>query len=519
MKKINLKTFLPVMLLVFIQMSLLSQDLHADAVAVPTGLDKKIFLDLRDINVVDVLKFLAVEGDLNIVTSSSVQGRSTLVLSDVKIEDALEIIVRSSQLAYEIRNQIIYIMTEGEYRQLYGKNYNDKRRVHTRTLQYAKPSYVLSALQAVQSAIGRVVIDEESGTVILIDTDEKIAEMDSLLDAVEKKMDTKIIRLQYAEARDVEVQLRAKLDAKAVGSILADERTNAVIITAYPQRMEEAIKMVHALDSQTKAVMVDVRILSLTLNPQFDFGIDWQKAFTLSRHKTLRNLNFRGAFDIASTVSTDANLGSVGRIAVGDITTDEFTHELKILKQVEETKVLANPKLTIIDRQEAKINIGDRIPYVVTTTTGTGNNVSVSEEIKFIDVGIQLSVNPVINDTGFIIMKIRPEISSQSGTLTTPAGASIPLVNTTFAETSVVVQDGVTVILGGLRRDDLSRLDKGYPFLMDIPVIGNLFKSKGDSAQRQEIVILITPTIILGDQDEIGAPISIKPSRLSEEAA
>src|SRR3989338_659437 len=117
------------------------------------GLNKSIFLDLRDINVVDILKFLALQGDLNIVTSKNVQGRSTLVLRNVKIKDALDIIVVSNQLAYEIKNDIIYIMPEEEYLTVYGKNYNDKRKIATRTLTYAKPAYAITALQAVQSSV------------------------------------------------------------------------------------------------------------------------------------------------------------------------------------------------------------------------------------------------------------------------------------------------------------------------------------------------------------------------------
>ncbi len=92
---------------------------------IQTKLQKSIFLDLRDINVVDVFKFLAVQGGLNIVTSKNVQGRSTLVLNRVAIQDALDILVISNQLAYEIKSNIIYIMTEEEYLQTYGKNFND----------------------------------------------------------------------------------------------------------------------------------------------------------------------------------------------------------------------------------------------------------------------------------------------------------------------------------------------------------------------------------------------------------
>ena len=475
-----------------------------------TGLHKKIFLDLRDINVVDVFKFMALQGNLNIVTSKNIQGRSTLLLKNVSIQDALDIIVISNQLAYEIKNGIIYVMTEEEYLTVYGKPYNDKKKVLTRTLRYAKPAYVMTTLQSVQSTIGKVIIDEETGTVVMIDTNEKLLQMNALIDEVENKLETKVVNLQYANAKDLEPQLKAQLEAKAVGSVIADPRSNQLVVSAYPDRMKEVLPMIKALDKKTRAVLVEARILQLTLNPKFDYGIDWEKAFARGGNEMLKSLDFRGAFPISSNVSTDANLGTVGKIAVGNLSGDDFTVAIKALREVDNTKVLANPRLMILDRQESKINIGDRIPYVVTTSTGTGNNVSVSEEIKFIDVGINLMVTPVINDDGYVTMKIRPEISSRTGTLTTPTNNQIPLVNTTFIESSVIVKDGVTIILGGLRRDELTENAKGIPKLMDIPYLGHLFKSRRDSMRKTEIVILITPRIVSGGRNVVDEPLPIR---------
>ncbi len=473
------------------------------------GLKKTIFLDLRDINVVDVLKFLALEGSINIVTSKNVQGRSTLLLRDVSIGDALEIIMVSNNLAYDIKGEIIYVMTEEEYFQLYGRNYNDKKKIQTRTLEYAKPSHALTALQSIQSAIGKVIIDEETGKIIMIDTVEKLAEMNALLDKMEEKMETKVVNLQYASAKDLESQLRSRLESKNVGNIMADVRSNQLVITAYPERMTEVVALIRSLDKKIKAVSVEARILQLTLNPTFDAGIDWGKTFSGSKNETLRSLSFRNAFPIDSRVSSAANLSSVGQIAMGNLTDDEFSLEIKAMKEVVHTKVLANPRLMIVNREEARINIGDKIPYVVTTTTGTGNNVSISEEIKFIDVGLLLVVRPVINDDGYITMSIRPEISSRTTSLTTPAGAVIPQVNTTFLETTVIVKDGVSIILGGLRRDDYTTDNKGLPHLMDVPVLGHLFQSRNESLQKTEIVIFLTPKITDGSVNYTGDPIDI----------
>lgn len=483
------------------------------------GLKKNIFLDLRDINVVDVLKFLALEGNINIVTSKNVQGRSTLLLRDVSIGDALEIIMVSNNLAYDIKGEIIYVMTEEEYFQLYGRNYNDKKKIQTRTLEYAKPSYVLTALQSIQTALGKVIIDEETGKVIMIDTPEKLVEMNALLDTMEEKMETKVVNLQYANAKDLEAQLRSRLESKNVGNIMADVRSNQLVISAYPERMNDIVDLIVSLDKKVKAVSVEARILQLTLNPTFDYGIDWGKAFSKSSNEALRSLSFRNAFPIATAVSNSNSLNSVGQIAFGNLTEDEFSFELKAMKEVLHTKVLANPRLMILNREEARINIGDKIPYVVTTTTGTGNNVSISEEIKFIDVGLLLVVRPVINDDGFITMAIRPEISSRTSNLTTPAGAIIPQVNTTFLETTVVIKDGVSMILGGLRRDDYTEDNKGIPHLMDVPVLGQLFQSRNESLQKTEIVIFLTPKITDGSTNYTGDALDIVRSRTAGSGA
>ncbi len=468
-------------------------------------LEKNIFLDLRDINVVDVFKFLAVQGGLNIVTSKNVQGRSTLVLNRVAIQDALDILVISNQLAYEIKNNIIYIMTEDEYLQTYGKNFNDKRKVLTRYLKYAKPSYGLTALQAIQSGVGKVVIDEETGAVVMIDTNEKLMQMNSLLDEIEMKQDTKVVELQYAEAKGLETQLKPQLDAKGVGSVFADERSNQLVVSAYPDRMDQILPMVKALDKRQKAVLLEARILQLTLNPRFDTGVDWTQLFKNISESQFRRVTLESTFPIA-TRAASAN----GKLAIGKLDPDAFQVTLQAQKEVQNTKTLANPRMMILNRQAAKINIGDRLPYVVTTSTGTGTNVSVSEDIRFIDVGVILEVTPVISDNGFITMKIRPEISSQINVLTTPTNNKIPIVNKTFIDTSVIVQDGVSVVLGGLRRDELTEDNKGVPYLMNIPVLGHLFKSRSESLIKTEILIIITPKIVLGDTDILDEPVQIK---------
>ncbi|MCU0666934.1 MAG: hypothetical protein MUF05_07565 [Candidatus Omnitrophica bacterium] len=474
-----------------------AQQPDAESAQLQERLQKKISLDLRDMNIVDVLKFLAIKGSFNIVNSKLIEGRVTLLLTNVAIADALDIILIANDLAYIKKHGIIYVMSGDEYLAMYGKKFSDNTRVKIVYLKYARPSYVLTALQNIRSAVGKIVIDEDTGTVVMIDTEEKLAEMQKAIAQMEYKTETKVITLKYAKAQVLAEQLKVKLDAKAVGNIGFDERSNQVIVTALPERMKEIEDVIKALDTKTKAVLLEMRILQVTLKPQYDMGINWEVAFKNSKHETLRSLDFASSFPSAST----AMATTLGKIAVGNINFDNIAFELNALKQVSSTKLLANPRIMVVNNEEAKIHIGDTRPYVTTTTLGTGDTATTTETVNWINIGIQLLVTPTINDDGVISIKLKPEISSKIEDYLTPKQAKIPIVNTTLVETTVLAKDGNTIIIGGLVKNDKLATRSGIPGLMSIPLVGGLFRNESDTITNSEIVIFLTPHIVTGDTE------------------
>ena len=165
-----------------------------------------------------------------------------------------------------------------------------------------------------------------------------------------------------------------------------------------------------------------------------------------------------------------------------------------------------------MNNQEAKILVGSKEPYVTTQISQTGTGTAVTaESVNFIDVGVKLFVTPSIARDGFVQMKIRPEISSRTGTLTTAQKNEIPIVETTEAETVVMVEDGNVVILGGLIKDEVSRDEQRVPILGDIPILGIPFRSTKKTVKRTELVLFLTPHIITG-----GAP---RPEEAAEKSA
>ncbi|MCK4883143.1 MAG: hypothetical protein KAS92_08980, partial [Candidatus Omnitrophica bacterium] len=244
------------------------------------NMNQCITLDLRNMDVNDALTYISLRSGANIVTSKSVSGRVTLQLKDVSIQDVFDITLLTNDLAYEKRGDIYYIMTSLEYETRYGKNFGDIRKVKMYQLKYAIPEKAFDLLDTLKSKIGRILVDQESGTVLMIDTEEKILEMSDSLVILEQKSDINVFDLQYAVAIDIEEQLRGELDEKSVGSIWADERSNQVVIQAFPDRMEDIKKIIAALDQKTREVLIDAKIIKVDFTDTLSTGIQWEGMFT-----------------------------------------------------------------------------------------------------------------------------------------------------------------------------------------------------------------------------------------------
>ena len=172
----------------------------------------------------------------------------------------------------------------------------------------------------------------------------------------------------------------------------------------------------------------------------------------------------------------------------------------------------------MIEGEEAKILIGSREASISSTTTvgtsGSGN--TVSDTVSYIDVGTSLTISALINKKGFVTLKIKPEVSNVRETLTsatldsgTSSNTRIPIVDTTQAETRVMVKDGTTIIMGGLRKDQKTDTSHQVPFFGKIPVVGELFKDRDSALTQSELVVFITPHIIQGDKNMPGEPIGL----------
>jgi type II secretory pathway component GspD/PulD (secretin) len=493
----------------------------------------RITLDLRNIDIVDALKFLATKAGLNIIASKAVSGRVTLMVENAPIQDVFDVMLRSNNLAFDTQGEIYNVMTQEEYRALYGKNYSDVRQVKVFYLKYVIPEQAFSLLDMLKSDVGRVLVDPESGNVLVMDSPAKIETMENVLKEFEEKNTVRIFKLNYAKAKDVEDALKIQLDSKKVGLIKADDKSNQVMVQTLPERMEQIAGLVSQLDQKTKEIIVDVNIINVKLSDDLSQGIQWEGLFNMgskyglgylgsypfssvqaandawrSRQATYEAVGNVGSYPFSGTSTSysasrprvateEMHLGIVGR--------NDFDTVLKYLQTLGKTKIISNPKLAVVNNQEAKIHVGQKEAYVTTTTTTGQTTNTVSEQVTFVDVGVMISVVPNINDDGFISLKIKAEINSVIDTLITPTKNQIPIIDTSLAETTVMVKDGSTVIIGGLRKEQEVESTTQTPFFGSIPFLGNLFKVKSKQKDRTELLLILTPRIITGEVLVTGA--------------
>ena len=177
--------------------------------------------------------------------------------------------------------------------ELFGKHFNEKNAVAIVQLKYAKPDYVLKTLDNLKSSLGKIIIDEDTGSVVMIDTPEALAKMRKALTEVEMPLVPIVYSLQYAKADVVVEKLKQRVESNSVGSISADERSNQVILRALPERREEIGKLIKSLDVATKEVLVEIRVLQVVFKPQMDYGIDWSQAF-LNNSNSFFSLKIHG---------------------------------------------------------------------------------------------------------------------------------------------------------------------------------------------------------------------------------
>ncbi len=272
--------------------------------------------------------------------------------------------------------------------------------------------------------------------------------------------------------------------------IFPDEIANTIIIYATPQDYELIAKTITKIDIVPRQVMIEALVAEVSLGDKLKFGIEWflKSGFSLegtplSGITSLgsQQLSFDPAAPLALSGFSFAAIDSAGLIR----------GLLQTLASESKVKVLASPHIMASDNREAKIQVGKQVPVQTSTSVTPGGETVAS--IQYRDTGVVLKVKPHINEGGLVSLEISQEVSSvdpESGV------GNNPIISNRTAETNVVIQNGQTVVIGGLIQENKGTTREGIPILKDIPLLGYLFGYTNQSTDRTELVVMITPKVV-----------------------
>ncbi|MGA1875037.1 MAG: secretin N-terminal domain-containing protein [bacterium] len=283
-------------------------------------------------------------------------------------------------------------------------------------------------------------------------------------------------------------------------SIVAAEDINALIITTSPRNYPAVLETIKKLDIQPRQVLVEVLVAEITIDDVKEFGLDWSLRGTASDGVSYRigqdlggGINSINQSSISS-INWNANFPGINYMLAKQ---DQFFALLN--SKIEENKfnVLSSPHILATDNQEAKIEITDDYPIPRDNFDQNGNKTSTSYEYK--SAGIILSFTPKINEKGLVSLQLLQEVSQGFPAIVN--NLETFKFNTRKAETNVVVHSGETLIIGGLVKEQKSKVKNGIPFLMNIPLMGYLFSHTSDTVNKTELIILITPHVIKSEDE------------------
>ncbi len=405
-------------------------------------------------------------------------------------------------------------------------------RVEVVRLENAAAGELVRILQSLQPATAegsvaplQLAADERTNSIMLSGEEDArlraramIAHLDT---PIEGGGDTQVIYLRYARASDMAEVLRGisdniqvREDGAAGGeggggngggdvAIQADDATNSLVISAPPNVQRELESVVQQLDVRRAQVLIEAAIVEVSMDTAGELGFQWGVDGSGSNEGGLGGTSF----SIADGASLSRLVNSVSRgepvdpgsglsLAIGDLSGGvRFAALLRALASDTDTNILSTPSITTLDNQEAEITIAETVPFVTGEFTGTGAGggaLNPFQTIQREDVGLILTVTPQINEGNSVMLEIEQEVSSVS-----ESTQAVDLItNKRAISTTVLVDDGELVILGGLIDEQVREREQRVPLLGSIPLIGELFRYRSSSSQKRNLMVFLRPRII-----------------------
>lgn len=397
--------------------------------------DGRLIINIRNEDIRKVLEMLSEQGNLNILATSSVQGKVSATLTGVDLESALQAILRSSGFVAKREGKFIYVGAPEDFLRME----QAADRIGTRVY---RPNYVKAA---------------------------------DLKDLIQPLLTEKVGLVSVSAPAEIGI---ASDDDKVGGNNFAGGE--AILVRDYETVLTQIDQVVAEIDVRPMQVHIQAMILSVRLDDTDKFGVDFKKL--------IENSNFTVGWGMPVDSLSKVTFTN-GGLKFGFIDGDVGVF-LEALESVADASVIAAPRLMVLNKHRADILIGRQEGYVNTTQTETAT----TQSVQFLDIGTQLRIRPFISPDGLIRMEIHPELSD--GAVTVQGNFTLPQKDVTKVTTNIMVRDGCTVVIGGLMQEQSTASVTQIPFFGNLPVVGTLFRRTTEELKRVEIIVLVTPHIV-----------------------
>lgn len=352
--------------------------------------------------------------------------------------------------------------------------------------------------------------------------DRNIIEVISMAELTMEPVDTRVFIVNYAKANEIQNSISPLVDPAAGGRLEVDVRSNALVITERPSRMNKIQEIIDRLDHVTDQVMIESKFIEVSSGDLENIGVDW--AYLNENSGDLLGGDGAGSgnpgFNSKPTEDADKDFGRPNGTVIGGIdsyasglaniagggasgglvavfSSSQFAATLSALQSEQRSKLVSNPTVVVMNNQQAKFQVGEDYPirqFSINDQTGqleTG-------EVEYRFVGVQLDVTPSVNAAGMISMDVHPVVSALGDVVTTQAGVAgntlleDRIFKTRDAQTQVTIKDGYTIALGGLTAEEKRDNKSQVPLLGDIPLLGKLFQDNGSSKVSTNLIIFLT---------------------------
>jgi type IV pilus secretin PilQ/predicted competence protein len=418
----------------------------------------RISLEFKEADIRDVFRLIAEVSKLNIIVTDDVKGNVTVRMKNVPWDQALDVILNTNNLGMVRVGNVVRI-----------------------------------------SPLDRLRKEEKERLEFIEETKKK------------EPLITRLIPVNYASASEISSQIKPLLTER--GTIQVDARTNTIIVKDVKKTVDEAEKLVRTLDLQTPQVLIEARIVEANTNFTRELGVQWGGRFSASpQYGTPTGLYFpntigvtgfteltgRPTRDVGSAevpnfvvnLPASVGIGTGGGIGFtfGSLNNSAILDlRLSAMESVGEGKVISSPRVVTLDNREAEIKQGISIPFETVSQAGT--------QTQFIDATLSLKVTPHVTADRTVIMKIKAEKNAPNTSVRSAGG--VPSIDKKEASTEILIRDGETAVIGGIYTITKSKTVAGVPWFSRIPVIGWLFRKTTYTDETKELVVFITPRVII----------------------